>query len=191
MPNYPVLDGNGNGNVVISADQSGEQPAPGEADLIRGFGQYADSRRTLVGAPLVLLPGVRTKFVCDSGFSVIERLPDDATKALWNGATSKMEPINAFDMYIMRLTLTAEGFGGPTAFVSMELDIAGAIGVIWADTRRLLRSGAQHISITIPVFSGSTFLANGGEFYLTYEGNGTCSVYKTEVMITRLIKGNG
>ena len=54
-------------------------------------------------------------------------------------------------------------------YFTIELDIGGGIGVTWAGTN-LFPKGAdvEHaFEFSIPLFARSTFVANGGEFYIT------------------------
>jgi len=64
--------------------------------------------------------------------------------------------------------------------------MGGSIGVIASETKRLAKGRSeQEIMFALPVFAGSTFLANGGEIYLTYTGTGTCDIFKSSILIVR------
>lgn len=152
----------------------------------QGWGQYQDSRRT-VGTPTqTLSASTRTKLICDGGYLTVEKLPSDAGGSLWNTTTNKVNPISAFDIYHMRVGFWAENYAGTNPYIDFTLDIGSPIGEItWRDIS-LRKSGATvKTSIAFPVFSGSTFLANGGEFYLTYNGTGTCDIYAVDILLVR------
>lgn len=152
-----------------------------------GWAQYQDSRTT-VGAPAqTIATGVRTPFVSNGGFLTEESYaPDDAVSSMWNISTNKMVPIKAFDTYDLRVSFTAENYSGANPFMTMDLDIGGGIGIIVSQTIPLLKSGAaQDFVWTFPVFTGATFLANGGTVNLTYTGTGSCDIYKNSVLLVR------
>lgn len=195
-----VADGAGSANWSNVDDiSSGTAPAgsmlvadgSGGADFIRvqGWSQYQDSRRTVGTPALTLSPGVKTKLVCNGGFLTTNKLPSDAITPLWNTATNKMTPISEFDVYDIRIGFWAENYGGTNPYVEFALDIGSPIGeIVWRDIS-LRKSGATvKSSAAFHVFTGSTFLANGGEFYLTYQGTGTCDIYAIDVFVVRVSK---
>lgn len=165
---------------------TGNGAASGTWERVHGWGQYQDSRRT-VGTPTqTLTAGVRTKWICDGSFLTVEKLPSDALAPLWNITTNKVAPIAAFDLYTLRCGFFAENYGGTNPYIEFALDIGAPIGEITWRNVSLNKGGAVvKTSIAFPVFSGATFLANGGEIYLTYQGTGTCDIYANDILITR------
>lgn len=153
---------------------------------IQGWGQFQDTQRA-VGTPTQTLSnGVRTKMICDGGFLTVQKNPSDLVNPLWNTTTNKVIPISEFDVYHLRVGFWAENYAGTTPYIDFTLDIGGGIGEILWQTIPLNKSGAVvKTSIAFPVFSGSTFFANGGEFYLTYTGTGTCDIYANDILIVR------
>lgn len=152
-----------------------------------GWSQYQDSRTT-VGTPTqIIATGVRTPFVCDGGTLTEETYaPDDAGSSMWNVSTNKVVPIKAFDTYDLRVSFSAQNYAGATPYLTMDLDIGGGIGIIVSQTIGLLKGGAQQDVVwTFPVFTGATFLANGGTVNLTYNGTGSCDIFKTAVLLVR------
>lgn len=167
---------------ILIADGSGG------LDFMRyqGWSQWEDSRTT-VGTPTqTLTAGARTKLINDGGTLTIQKNPSDLVSAMWNTTTNKHVPIAENDIYHIRLSFYAENYAGATPYIEVELDIGGSVGVIMGRDMSLRKGGAaQFMSLSFPVFSGSTYLANGGEFYLTYQGTGTCDIYKTSLLIVR------
>lgn len=192
-----VANGSG-GGTWAQLDGVGSTGAPagalpvadgtGGLDFLRyqGWAQYEDSRTT-VGAPSqTLSSGVRTLWLNNGSALTIDKKPSDATLPLWNTSTNKHQPIAAFDIYHLRMSFIAENYAGSTPYLDIELDIGGSVGTIFSRGVALRKGGAaQSISLAFPVFSGSTYLANGGELYLTYNGTGTCDIYKSSVLIVR------
>lgn len=161
----------------------------GSWEKITGFGQYQDSRTTVGTPALNIATGVRTKFICNGGTLIKVDNPSDLSSPLWDTTTNKHVPIAEDDVYSFRVSFVAENYSGTSPSIEIELDIGGVPGVILDETKPLLRNGnAQSIIFSSTVFTGSTYIVNGGEFYLTYTGTGTCDIYKTNVMISRLTR---
>lgn len=192
-----VADGAGSGAwATAEAVGSGAAPAgailvsdgSGGQDYVRyqGWGQWQDTDTTVGTPSQTLTAAARTQWTNDGGTLTIQKSPSDLTVPLWDTATNKHIPIADNDTYHIRITFTAENYAGSTPYIELELDIGGSVGVIYADTRALRKGGsAQTMSFTFPVFSGSTYLANGGTIYVTYQGTGTCDIYKSSIMIVR------
>lgn len=192
-----VADGAGSGSWA-TADAVGSGAATAGSLLIadgsggldftryQGWGQWQDTDTT-VGTPSQnLTAAARTQWTNDGGTMSTTKNPSDLTLPLWNTTTNLHQPISENDIYHIRVNFFAENYAGPTPYMDVELDIGGAIGVIYADSRALRKGGAaQALSFTFPVFSGATYLANGGKVYLTYQGTGTCDIYKSSILIVR------
>lgn len=192
-----IANGSGSGSWA-TADALGSGAAAAGSLLIsdgsggldftryQGWGQYQDTDRTVGTPTLTLTAGVKTKLTCDGGYLTVEKLPSDATASLWNTTTNKIQPVAAFDMYHVRVGFWAENYAGINPYIDFALDIGSPIGEIaWRDIG-LRKSGATvKASVAFPVFAGDTFLANGGEFYLTYNGTGTCDIYAVNILAVR------
>lgn len=160
----------------------------GGLDFLRyqGWGQFEDSRVTLGTPTQVLTSGARTLMLNNGALNTVQKSPSDLSVPLWDVSTNKHVPISAFDTYHVRIGLTAEGYAGATPYIDIELDIGGSIGVIYSDSRSLRKGGAaQRLNFSFPVFTGDTYFANGGSLYLTYQGTGTCTIYRTNILIIR------
>jgi hypothetical protein len=169
-------------NSVYTSNGAGS----GSWDKVQGFGQYQDSRTTVGSPVLTMATGVRTKYVNNGAGLTLEHLPSDATVPLWNVTTNKHIPIRENDTYDIRTSFVAENYAGTDPYVLCELDIGGSIGVIFSLLIPLIKGGAaQPCSFSFPVFTGSTYIVNGGEIYLTFVGTGSCDIYKTTNMINR------
>lgn len=153
---------------------------------VQGWSQFSDANRT-VGTPTQnVATGVRTLMINDGGDSIITKNPSDLSNPMWDVTNYKHVPIATFDTYHIRQNFSVENYAGATPFLTFELDIGGSLGVIWSETIPLLKGGAeQRIAISFPAFTGATYITNGGKFYLTYTGTGTCDVFKTTVLIIR------
>lgn len=160
----------------------------GSGDWLRyqGWAQYQDTDTTVGSPSQTLTAAARTLWTCDGGTLTVEKNPSDASSAMWNTTTNKHTPIAEHDIYHLRMSFTAENYSGSAPYVTIELDIGGAPGVILATDVALRKGGAaQDITWSFPVFTGSTYVPNGGEFYLTYQGTGTCDIYKSSILVVR------
>jgi hypothetical protein len=158
----------------------------GAWEKIQGFSQYEDSRTTVGSPTMTIATGVRTQIINDGGALTLERPPSDATASLWNTTTNKHVPIALFDTYDIRLGFNAEDYSGTDPYLRCELDIGGGLGVIFSQTIPLLKSGVEQACIfAFPVFTGTTYIVNGGTFYLTYVGTAPCNIFDTSILISR------
>lgn len=165
-----VADGLGSGNHI----------------RYQGWGQYEDTDTTVGTPSQTLTAATRTKWTNDGGALTLEKNPSDLLVPMWDTTNNKHVPIAEFDIYHLRMGFYAENYAGSSPYIDMELDIGGSVGVIFGRGISLRKGGAaQFISISFPVFTGSTYFANGGEIYLTYQGTGTCDIYKSSILVIR------
>lgn len=153
------------------------------SDPWTGWGQYSDSTYTS-GSPLTVAT-TTAQLTCDGLGSQTNTsyLPLNST-GLWDTSTNKITPQTAFDFYIVRVTFTADP-GTANDYFDLCLDIGGGIGQIWCETRGFLKgTAAQKFSFTIPVYTGSTFLANGGQLDLVTSG--TIDFYDIGVTVCKV-----
>lgn len=190
--NMIPLSGSGSGSPdAANAGEAGmtffaDGAGGGEWLRVPGWAQYSDQDVTVGSPSQTLATGVRTLWTNDGVLTTIEHDPSDLTVPMWNVSTNKIIPITSFDTYITRLTFSAENYSGVTPYIIIELDIGGALGVIWSETTPLLKGGNQQdISVTIPFFTGTTFIANGGSVYMTYVGGTDCDLFKSSIFIGR------
>lgn len=197
-----VADGAGSGSwtategiITVNGSNEGELPHSDGAgsynwERIQGWEQYQDSRTTSGTPTLTLSPSTRTKLVCDGNVTINSQSPSDALVPMWDTTDNKIVPISEFDLYELRVQFSAENYGGTSPYLDLDLDIGGGIGqIVWRNIS-LNKSGAVvKTSAAFPVYAGSTFFANGGEFYLTYTGTGTCAIHTVSVLVVRMMKG--
>ena len=85
----------------------------------------------------------------------------------WSSDTLNVELDCAYNVRLTFKGQIASGTGGH--YFTAELDIGGAIGVTWSGTS-LFPKGANEehaFEFSIPLFARSTFVSNGGKFYIT------------------------
>ena len=177
----------GIGTAPAGYDYRSNGSGSGAWEKISGFVQHEDSRTTVGTPALNIATGVRTKYVNNSGSRTISNLPSDATSGLWNTTTNKHTPIAANDVYDLRVSFKAQNYAGTDPYITCQLDIGGSLGVIYELLIPLVKGGVvQACAFAFPVFTGTTYIANGGEIYLTYTGTGSCDIFDTRIMINRV-----
>lgn len=149
-----------------------------------GFASYQDTTYTSV-SPLAVSAGVRTKLTCDGLGSLSDetQLPLDATSSLWSSSTNKITPIALDDAYDVRVEFKASPVG-TGAYVTVELDIGGSIGIIASKTVSLIKGAVAHeVMIPFPIFCKNTFISNGCEIYVTPSSN--TDIYGIQIVLFR------
>ena len=160
----------------------------GEFIRVQGWSQNTDTNTTVITPTQTIATGTRALWINDGGSLDLDKLPSDIGVAghLWDKVANKIVPISAFDTYNVRVTFKAEDYAGTDPDLKFELDIGGTLGVIVSHTIPLLKGGAeQSITVSFPVFSGSTFVTNGGSIYLTFTGTGSCKIFDSSILIIR------
>lgn len=181
-----AVEGTGaaSGSVYIS-DGAGS----GDFEKVQGFGQYQDDRRTVGSPALTLSNGVRTLLPCNGGFLTVERLSSDASESYWNISTNKHIPVNAFDIFDIRIGLVCENYSGQSPYITLDIDIGSPIGIVYTRDISLKKAGAAAFaSAAFPVFTGATYITNGAELYITYTGSGTCVIHSVDILLIRSMK---
>ena len=87
---------------------------------------------------------------------------------LWDTMLNKVTPIAVGDSYLIRLDLPITS-RATANYATISLDIGGAAtptNVILASRVEVDRSAPFNLSVAIPAFSLSTFVTNGGQFFL-------------------------
>lgn len=150
-----------------------------------GWEYYKDSNVIAANGQNILAAG-NAELSIDGNTTIATQAPADAVAALWNTTTDRIMPIADGDSYDCRIGFIAENYSGSSPYLEIEVDIGGAQGVIAGQTVPLLKGGsAQKIMCPIPVFTGSTFIANGGLIRVKYEGTTSVDIHSAEILIVR------
>lgn len=128
-----------------------------------GWAYYQDSQYTQA-SPLSITSG-RTQITNNTLGPVTDtnNLPTSVTSWFYG---NKFTPNAINDAFILRLDFTATA-GSPADKFNLELEV-GSGDIIFSPTLEMNKgSGTRHyFSVSIPVWVGSNFLANGGKFYI-------------------------
>lgn len=133
-----------------------------------GWAHYADNTYT-IGSPLAFSSGVRKKLENDG---VATGSDESRLTGIWDKVNDKFTPDAAGDAYILSVAFKCQASGTGND-VLVEFDIGGTPGIIDSSTFPLLKTGGatNDVIMSFPVFIGSTFITNGGTFYITASAN--------------------
>ena len=123
-----------------------------------------------------------------------DSLPDviKGVSQLWDTSTNKITPIYDGDQYNLRVSVQVTATDSNPTFLSCAMDI-GTLTFpdirIFEDTKTLRTGGFPQIyTFSFPIFTLTTFLANGGKFYF-YCNSGTADLENRTILISRTGSG--
>jgi hypothetical protein len=148
---------------------------------ITGWAFYEDSQYTS-GSPFVVNQGVIANLPNNKLLTAIEtQLPNDAT-TFYDG--SVITPVTNGDKYTISIRFKCTSTSNTGAY-ALKIDIGGSQGIIANASQQLARSGVENfIEVDFTVFTGATFVANGGT--VKFESIvGNTSIYDISYLISR------
>ena len=148
---------------------------------------YADNQYT-EASPRAITSATRAKITINGSGSATDTSNLPVGVDLWDTVNNIVTPEAEQDALMVRLTYKCST-AGTNAYVTHDLDIGGALGVILEENRRIFKESeaTNRMVISWPVFCGSTFFANGGELYVTPSAD--IEAWDFAVSITRMHKG--
>jgi len=157
-----------------------------DAGSFTGWARYLDSTYT-VGSPLAILSGVRATLTNNAVSKLETQLPDGVT-SFFNDGTQKILAIEDGDSYNLSIRFKAK-MSVLSGYFDIDLDIGGAQGIISQESILFTRGAGteQRFDIDLTVFSGATFVANGGTLSITPQ-NGDIDIYDISFVIVRTHK---
>ena len=114
------------------------------------------------------------------------------TDDLWDTTADRITPIVAGDAYDMRLDLPVTADTGSPTEITIELDISSGstpATVIVTKYIEASKTPPYNVTVNFPIFCGSTFLTNGGQFFAKTD-TGTVTITGPAIMLTRAHNGN-
>jgi len=157
-----------------------------------GWGFYSDDSSNIIS-----VSSTPIKLEVDSqGSSTNEEyLPNSLLAAgdkLWDSASNKLTPVLLGDSYIVRIQITIDDVQSNPLRVTCLLDIGGGVSpttVIATDSKTLRGGGyPQDYIFVFPIFSLSTFIANGGQFFFECE-SGSLDISERSILVERISTG--
>ena len=157
--------------------------------LPQGWGHYADNT---AGQIFTTSP---TKLVVNGLGTTSESayLPREirGSGELWDVSTSRITPILAGDTYNLRLQFPITAKTGTPTTLEIDLDIGATTSptiIVAARSIAVTKTPPYTISIGFPIFCLATFLANGGQFFLSTD-TGTLTTVGASIFIDRNTSG--
>jgi hypothetical protein len=148
-----------------------------------GWARYLDTTYTS-GSPLSISSGVRSTLTNNANNKLETQLPSDATK-FFDETTQKFIAINNGDSYNLSIRFKAK-IDVNNGYFDIDLDIGGTQGIISQESVIFTRAAntEQRFDIDLVLFSGSTFVSNGGSLKITPQ-NGNMQIYDISFVIVR------
>jgi head-tail adaptor len=167
------------GDDGTTIDISGLSPIPDALTTYTGWAAY-----THTGAAQTLADGVKVALVNNAGAKIESQMPADVG-TLYNGAviTGRVG-----DSIMVGIEFTFTPSDGVASSLSVNIDIGGAIGELYAEEFPITNgSGVPHrISYHPPAYTLNTWEANGGTVEVMADGPGVITL--TRYVIHRLHK---
>ena len=179
--------GGGMNYTIQNADLATEDQATGGS----GWAFYDDSTLTS-GSPLTIA-NTRSQITIDGLGSSTDKtqLPADVTD-FWLG--NEITPENAGDAYELRIDFKAS-VNAVNSYCLLQLDIGDETPINIVNRTITFPRGqniVHDISVGFGIFSGSTFLANGGKLFIdTSSAGDTVTLYEPGILIARVHQANG
>ena len=111
---------------------------------------------------------------------------------LWDVVTNKITPITIGDVYEIRLDLPITAESGSPVEITVELDIGGTASPTNVIVERYAATGRAtpySLSFAFPVYTGSTFVPNGGQIFIK-TNTGSITTTGAGITIVRLTAGD-
>lgn len=151
-----------------------------------GFARYLDGTYTS-GSPLTVNSGVTATFTNNAVNTLSTQMPSDMTM-MFNPATQKIIAKNDGDVYLLSIRFKAK-INIINGYFDIKLDIGGTQGIISQESIVFTRDAntEQTFDVDLTLFSGSTFVANGGTLQINPK-NGNMQVYDISFVLVRTHK---
>jgi len=111
---------------------------------------------------------------------------------LWNRTTNRLEPVASGDTYNIRLNVTVTAVTSNPQFLTCQLDIGSTSSpsiVVAESSVAVGRTEPYVVSFAFPIFCLDTFVANGGQFFLSTHSN-DLTIGARSLLITRTGSGS-
>jgi hypothetical protein len=182
------------GHIVFNTDTNQEEVYNGTSWVSNesgtGWATYHDG---LITTPTIVVGTSEVKLTIDGegSASLATQLPSGSAE-LWDDEDFLIIPNNNFDMYILRLDLTVDSKTGSPTAITTTLDIGASevtplIPIVVRDITTT-KTTPFNISISYPVYTGTTFNANGGRFFLKVD-TGTVTIGARSITLAKIHSG--
>ena len=186
--------------LTVNGVASGNLPSSGDEfatkDYVDGvittgllnWGQYSDTQYTTSNR-LTLSAGVRTPLPNNALSNITSYMPSGID--FYDPVTQKITPQTIGETYELRINFKGQS-ATQTNFITLDLDIgSGSPIIILERVQSFPRgTGVEHsFSGTSAIYTLGTFIANGGQMYITAEDNNT-DIWDIQYLLIRTASGN-
>ncbi len=156
-----------NSSGDISAQDIRDSVVSARANEGAGWAFYTEGTAITQGTAQAITASTRTLLLNDGLGSATHAGQIQNMIVPWSSNKLNVELNCAYNVRVTFKGQIASGAGGE--YFVAELDIGGGIGVTWSGTSVFPKgAGIEHgFEFSIPLFARSTFVANGGSFYIT------------------------
>lgn len=156
-------------------------------EYLTGWQQITDTTYTS-GSPLSISSGVTGKIQTGTVTEINTQLPSGIT-TFWNNTTDKLVGVNNGDAFTLSLRFKAK-MDVANGLTDVAINIGGALNIISQETLVFSKGAGveQRFDIDLSYFTGTTFIANGGNIEVT-PLNGDIAIYDIVLVIIRTHKG--
>lgn len=157
---------------------------------VSGWGYYQDNAASTITVNTTPVKLTFNKLGANNNNSYLPREIRGVSDLL-NGS-SFITPIDLGDSYDLRLDFTINAKTGSPTLLDLVLDIGGGASPtinIVNRTISLVKTPPYDISVGFPIFCLSTFLTNGGQFFVNTD-TGTVDITARALFIKRDFKGD-
>jgi lysophospholipase L1-like esterase len=177
-----IIKADANGVHAIATPSIDYVP-PAELDSMTGWASYVDNAYTS-GSPFVVTAGNTDTLENNAATSITNQLPLGVT-AFYNATTKKITPARDGDWYNCIIRFKAKTTANNDYF-TIYCDVDGTVNEVYEETIPMVKgAGNEHLyTLKMIVYSGSTFVANGGTMKIT-AASGDLSIYDISYSICR------
>lgn len=155
-------------------------------DYVNGLGweRYFDGTHTEL-SPQTLTAGIENLITIDGATSLVSQSPLDVGP-MWSANTLNAVGLN--DMLMIRIDFKGKISNADGSF-EISMDIGGDVGLVFLKAERFRRGAniEQPFFFAVPIYTGSTFLENGGQIFIN--PSHTMEIYGKSILIQRTYIG--
>jgi hypothetical protein len=170
----------------ISPQDLRDAVVSGRANEGGAWAFYTESTAITQGTSIAIAADTRTQLLADGLGSATYEGQIQEMPTPWASNKLALELDNFYNVRLTFKAQIASAAGGH--YITTELDIGGAVGVTWSSIDMFAKGAAvEHaFQYSVPIFARSTFVANGGTFYV--EADTAMEIWDVRVLVNRVYK---
>lgn len=162
--------------------------ADNSTSFLTYWGFYEDATYTS-GSPLSVSADTRTQVTIDGAKAGTNLSQMPVGVDLWDTINNKITPQNEGDLLVARISFKGDAGAATDAYVDIDLDIGGAVGIIFEETKLMIKNNAENkFVMDWPMYVDSTSLTNGFTLNITPSDN--TDFYDFGILLYTVHKGS-